>query len=100
MPATKTTKKTTKKTAAKKPAKAAAKKVTAAKKTAKKTTAKKPAKALPKKKAPAKVQKDLSYECSVCGFRVVVDEFCGCVEDHVILCCNKPMKKKRSKKTA
>jgi len=95
-----------KKTAAKKPSKAAkkpskaAKKVTAAKKTTKKTVAKKPAKAVPKKKAPVKAQKDLKYECSVCGFRVVVDEFCGCVEEHVLICCDKPMKKKWSKKAA
>jgi hypothetical protein len=86
MPAKKTTARTTKKTAAKKPAKSAARK---------KTT-----KATPKKKAPAKTQKDLKYECNVCGFRVVVDEFCGCVEEHVILCCNKPMRKSRAKKTA
>ncbi len=94
MPANKTTKKTTKKTTAKKPAKSAAKKVTAVKTTAKKATAKKPAKPAPKKKTLTKARKDQKYECSVCGFRVVVDEFCGCVEEHVILCCDKPMKKK------
>jgi len=96
MPAKKTTAKSTKKTTAKKPAKTAAKKITAAKKSAKSTTAKKTAKAAPKKKTPAKAQKDLKYECHVCGFRVIVDEFCGCVEEHVILCCNKPMRKKRA----
>jgi len=69
-----------------------------AKKTTRKTAVKKTAKAAPKKKAPARTQKDLNYECNVCGFRVIVDEFCGCVEEHVILCCNKPMKKKRSRK--
>jgi hypothetical protein len=92
-------KKTVKKTTAKKPTKAA-KKVATAKKTTQKKAAKKPAKAAPKKKAPTKAQKSLSYECSVCGFRVVVDEFCGCVEEHILLCCNKPMKKKWSKKAA
>jgi rubrerythrin len=98
MPAKKTTTKTTKKTTAKKPAKAAAKKVTAAKKTTKRAAVKKTAKTAPKKKAPVKSQKDLNYECNVCGFRVIVDEFCGCVEEHIILCCNKPMRKRRSRR--
>ena len=98
-------KKTTKKTTTKKPAKTVAKKATTAKKTpakrtAKAATAKKTAAPAAKKKAPAKAHKDLKYECSVCGFRVIVDEFCGCVEEHVILCCNKPMRKKRTRKAA
>jgi hypothetical protein len=92
-------KKTTKKTTAKKPAKASAKKKTTVKKSAKPATVKKTVKAAPKKKTPAKAQKDLKYECHVCGFRVIVDEFCGCVEEHVILCCNKPMRKTRSRKS-
>ncbi len=98
MPAKKTTTKTTKKITAKKPVKTAAKKITTEKKSAKPKAVKKTAKAAPKKKTPAKAQKDLKYECNVCGFRVIVDEFCGCVEEHVILCCNKPMRKKRSRK--
>ena len=98
MPAKKTTTKTTKKATAKKPEKTAAKKVTAAKKTTKRAAVKKTAKAAPKKKASAKTQKYLSYECNVCGFRVIVDEFCGCVEEHIILCCNKPMRKRRSRR--
>ena len=85
MPVKKTTKKKTakkpvKKAAPKKPAKAAAKKVV------KKAAAKKP------------VAKPVdAYECGVCGFRVIVDETCGCVEEHVLMCCNKVMdtKKKR-----
>ncbi|MGD8537760.1 MAG: hypothetical protein PVI66_03485 [Candidatus Aminicenantes bacterium] len=107
-------KKATKKITAKKPAKAAAKKITAAKKStrtagakkttakkgAKTTTAKRTAKTTPKKKTPAKARKDLRYECNVCGFRLIVDEFCGCVEEHIILCCNKPMKTKRTRATA
>ena len=91
-------KKTTKKKTAKKPAKAATKKISVAKKSAKTTTAKKTVKAAPKRKTPSKAQKDLKYECNVCGFRVIVDEFCGCVEEHVILCCNKPMKKRGFRK--
>lgn len=64
-----------------------------AKKTAKKT-AKKPT---VKKKVAAKVKKGQAYECHVCGLRVVVDEVCGCVEEHALICCMKPMKKKRAK---
>jgi hypothetical protein len=90
MPAKKTTAKTIKKTAPKKAAKATVQKKTT------KSAPKKPGKTGVKKKTPAKAQKVLSYECRVCGFRLVVDEYCGCVEEHVILCCNKPMKTKRA----
>jgi hypothetical protein len=51
-----------------------------------------PAKA--KKKAVAKAKKGESYQCGVCGYRVIVDEACGCAEEHVFVCCDKPMKKK------
>ncbi len=68
------------------------------KKTAKKSPAKKKKKAAPKKKAAAKVKKGQGYECHVCGLRVVVDNVCGCVEEHVLICCEKPMKKKRARK--
>jgi hypothetical protein len=30
----------------------------------------------------------------VCGYRIIVDEACGCAEEHVFVCCDKPMKKK------
>ena len=40
----------------------------------------------PKKAYPA-------FQCGVCGYRVVVDEACGCVEEHVLVCCNQPMTK-------
>jgi hypothetical protein len=46
------------------------------------------AKAKPKAKAPDKL------ECGVCGYRVIVDETCGCVEEHVLICCGEPMAKK------
>ena len=36
--------------------------------------------------------------CGVCGMAVTVDEICGCVESHDIICCEKPMKKKRARK--
>lgn len=68
------------------------------KKTAKKTPAKKTKKAAPKKKAAAKIKKGQAYECHVCGLRVVVNNVCGCVEEHALICCKKPMKKKRAKK--
>jgi len=68
------------------------------KKTAKKTPAKKTKKAAPKKKAAAKIKKGQAYECHVCGLRVVVDNICGCVEEHALICCTKPMRKKRAKK--
>ncbi len=63
-----------------------------------KKTAKKKKKAAPKKKAAAKIKKGQGYECHVCGLRVVVDNVCGCVEEHVLICCEKPMKKKRARK--
>jgi len=68
------------------------------KKTAKKTPAKKTKKAAPRKKAAAKIRKGQAYECHVCGLRVVVNNVCGCVEEHALICCKKPMKKKRAKK--
>jgi len=64
------------------------------KKTVKKKAVKKATKAAPKKKAAAKVKKGDAYECGVCGYRLIVDEVCGCVEEHVYICCEKPMKKK------
>jgi hypothetical protein len=41
-----------------------------------------------------------SYACRVCGYRVVVDEACGCAEEHVLLCCGQPMKVEAAKKPA
>jgi len=41
-------------------------------------------KATPKKSVP-------KLTCGVCGYRVVVDEACGCAEEHVLLCCGEPM---------
>ncbi|MGB8953061.1 MAG: hypothetical protein WCC06_10410 [Candidatus Aminicenantales bacterium] len=72
-----------------------------------KTKAKKVAKAGPKKKvtrprrrvkAAPKVKKGSVYECKVCGYRLVVDRACGCVHEHVFVCCKKPMKKVVRKK--
>lgn len=41
------------------------------------------------------VKKGESYQCSVCGLVVTVDEVCGCIDTCDIICCEKPMKKKR-----
>jgi hypothetical protein len=53
------------------------------------------AKAAPKpvKKAASKAKKAPGHECLVCGYRVIIDEACGCVEEHVLLCCGEPMKR-------
>jgi hypothetical protein len=56
--------------------------------------AKKPA---PKPKAKGKAgprakAKD-AFVCGVCGYRLIVDEACGCVEEHVVICCGRPMAK-------
>lgn len=64
-----------------------------------KKTTKKTVKTVKKKKTAAKAKKGDAYECSFCGYRLVVDEICGCSEEHVYICCEKPMKKKRAKKT-
>jgi hypothetical protein len=45
-----------------------------------------------KRKAPAKRKPAL--ECGVCGYRVVVDQACGCAEEHALICCGQPMTKK------
>ena len=53
---------------------------------------KKAAKPAPKK------GKGGAHECRVCGYRVVIDEACGCAEEHVLICCGQPMKKAVRKK--
>lgn len=40
----------------------------------------------PKKTYPA-------LQCHVCGYRLIVDQACGCVEEHVLICCGQPMAK-------
>jgi hypothetical protein len=50
------------------------------------------------RKAPAK--KGQPYECRVCGYRVVVDNACGCDEEHVFICCDQPMGRAASGKAA
>lgn len=65
----------------------------------KKTTTKKATRKAPAKKAVARRTKTGdAYSCSVCGLSVTVDEACGCVETHDLICCSKPMKKKRARR--
>lgn len=59
--------------------------------TKKKTTAKKAT-------AKGKSKVGQGYACGVCGLSITVDEDCGCVESHDIICCDTPMKKKRTRK--
>lgn len=56
-----------------------------------KTLKKKAPKAKPKARPKAKAKPGL--ECRVCGYRVIVDEACGCAEEHVLICCGRPMAK-------
>lgn len=46
-----------------------------------------------KAKAKAKAAPKPKLECRVCGYRVIVDEACGCAEEHVLICCGQPMAK-------
>lgn len=66
-------------------------------KKAKKATTKKTAKKATAKKKTTKVKKGQAYECGICGYRVIVDQVCGCAEEHVFICCDKPMKRKRAR---
>jgi hypothetical protein len=54
------------------------------------------AKAKPKKKI--RIKKGDRYQCGICGLVVKVDDTCGCVDMCDIVCCDKPMKKKRKTK--
>lgn len=54
---------------------------------------KKPA-AKPKAKVKAKAKPKPALECGICGYRVIVDEACGCAEEHVLICCGETMVKK------
>ncbi len=62
-----------------------------------KKTTKKATQTEVKEQKGTKVKKGENYECGICGFRLVVDD-CGCVEEHYLICCTKPMKQKKAKK--
>lgn len=49
--------------------------------------------AKPSQKAAPKAPKAPGHECVVCGYRVIIDERCGCAEEHILFCCGEPMKK-------
>lgn len=79
----------------------------ATKSSAKKKPIKKPASkqktAAKKKSAPAKkpasLKKSSSVKnpklvCGVCGYSVIVDNVCGCAEEHTLICCGKAMVEK------
>lgn len=55
-------------------------------------------KAKPKAKA-GKPAKSV-WECRVCGSVAVIDPVCGCAEEHLFICCGKPMAKAAPKRAA
>jgi hypothetical protein len=64
-----------------------------------KKKAAKPKKAVAPKKAvkpKASAKKSPALECGICGYRVIVDQACGCVEEHTLICCGEPMAKKKT----
>ncbi|MDI6845106.1 MAG: hypothetical protein QME28_03105 [Candidatus Saccharicenans sp.] len=71
--------------------KAASKKT--ARKTAKKAATKKVARKVVKKEVASPQKPVTSLECQVCGYRLIVDRKCGCVEEHALICCGQPMQK-------
>ena len=66
----------------------------AKKKPAAKTNTKAVSKSKPKA-AKSKIKEGDRYQCGVCGMAVTVDEVCGCMETHDIVCCGKQMKPKK-----
>lgn len=54
-------------------------------------------KAIAKKVTAARAVKGDGYSCEVCGLAVTIDEQCGCIEAHDIICCGEPMTKRVSR---
>lgn len=50
-----------------------------------------------KKAADPVYKKGDTYICGTCGLAVTVDEACGCVGVHEIICCGKAMKPRKAK---
>ncbi|MDY0232066.1 MAG: hypothetical protein RBR88_06255 [Candidatus Saccharicenans sp.] len=71
-----------------------------AKKTAKKVVKKTTTKKTIKKPKQSASKKGNVLECRVCGYRLIVDRECPCPEEHVLVCCGKPMKKVRAARAA
>jgi len=60
----------------------------------KKKPVKKPVKKAASKPAPKPEPRPVTMmECQVCGYRLVVDRKCNCVEEHVLVCCGQPLQK-------
>ncbi len=53
------------------------------------------AKKTPVKGGAKKMRRGDRYACEVCGVVVSVDEACGCVDAHGIICCGRAMTAKR-----
>ncbi len=66
------------------------------KKVVKKTTTKKAI----KKPNKAAAKKGTALECRVCGYRIIVDRECPCPEEHLMVCCGKPMKEVKATRAA
>ena len=87
-----------KKTAAQKaaPRKTAVRKAAAPKaKTAKTAAVKKAAVKKATEEKPA-IKKGSKLACHVCGFAFTVDRVCGCLEEAHLICCDTPMKLKKT----
>ncbi len=65
-----------------------------------------PKKAVPAKKTTAAVKKATpkkktrvgsAYECRVCGLAVSVIDDCGCIDTCDLICCEQPMKPRKTK---
>lgn len=48
------------------------------------------------KKVP-RIKTGQNWACEICSMAIVVDD-CGCIEDHVFLCCGQEMNRKKNKK--
>jgi hypothetical protein len=67
-----------------------------AKKSVAKKTVKKDVKKPVKKTSNKGIKEGDAYKCGVCGLAVTIDETCGCADVCDIICCEKPMRKKRA----
>jgi hypothetical protein len=59
---------------------------------------KKPAATTTQTKKVPRVKAGQNWACGVCGMAIVVDD-CGCVEEHVFLCCGQEMTEKKKEKS-
>ncbi len=87
-----------KKTAAKKaaPKKTTARKAAAPKVKTPKTAAVKKAATIKATEEKPAIKKGSKLACHVCGFAFTVDRVCGCLEEAHLICCDTPMKLKKT----